>query len=1199
MRSFFHPVLAIAALLGLTFCSYGQDQEPDKVTSEARLVIQIGHTDKINSAAFSPDGKRMMTGSQDGTARLWDTQTGKELLMLQGHTKEVRAVAFSPDGQRVLTASFDSTARLWDSLTGKELLAIKGHKRYLFSAAFSPDGKHLLTGAQDGTARLWDAQSGKEQLVLKHQGEVVHAVAFSPDSTRLVTSDGKSARVWDAQNGKEVLTLQGHSEAVLAVAFSPDGKRILTGSQDHTARLWNASTGKEVRAFRGHTDTVFSVAFGPDDTRLLTGSFDRTARLWNTETGKELHVLRGHQHMVYTVAYSPDGEQVLTGSWDKTARLWDVQSGKLLGVLRSRTSAVTSAVFSPDGQRLLLGGADKTARLWDTQSGKELIVLKSNGIVNVVAFSPDGNLLLTGSADKVARLWDAQTGKELLTLKEPPAPEHALERGVIAAAFALDGKRVLTGHDDGAVRLWNTQTGKELLVLKDKKLGGRAVAFSPDGKRFLTTGGFTAYLWNAQTGKELLNFKGHRSGIEALAFSPDGKRIVTAGLDRTLRVWNAETGGKELLVLHGHTSPLRAVAFAPDGKTIVSSSVDATARLWDAQTGKEVRKFEGHAADVTSVAFAPNGKIIVTGSADNTARVWDTKTGNELCRLACFRNGTWAVSDRTGRYDASNAGDVDGLHWVVGLEPIALYQLKERYYEPGLLAKRLGLNQEPVRDVPEFRDVKLFPKVAVAQADPKTPQFDVDLTNSGGGIGRVAVLVNGKELTHDARPNGTDAKSRKLALKVDLSKDARVVPGKKNKVEVLAYNADGSLASRGLVREFDGPGATEDVKPSVYAVVVGVSKYQGDKLNLRYAAKDAEDFATALRLAADRLFGADRVHVTLLTATNADSRPTRAALVKALDALKTTKPGDLVIVYLAGHGVTQGGQDGDWHYLTADAQSGDLGEAAVRKAVSLSSADLTDLLKQSPARKQVLILDTCHSGRVVEKLTEKRDVPGSQVRALERVKDRTGMHVLAGCAADAVSYEASKYGQGLLTYSLLLGMQGAKLREGQYVDIIDLFGFAADKVPELARDIGGVQRPTIASPRGASFDVGQLTAEDRAKVPLQQVKPVIVKVNLQDEDQVRDVLGLANRVNDRLRDASAVPRGAKLVFVDSDVYPGGYLATGRYKQSGDKVVVTLKLFEGEKLIATITAEGTKGQPDELAAKIAEEVEKKLVTSSGK
>ena len=178
-------------------------------------------------------------------------------------------------------------------------------------------------------------------------------------------------------------------------------------------------------------------------------------------------------------------------------------------------------------------------------------------------------------------------------------------------------------------------------------------------------------------------------------------------------------------------------------------------------------------------------------------------------------------------------------------------------------------------------------------------------------------------------------------------------------------------------------------------------------------------------------------------------------------------------------------------------------------------------------------------------------------------------------------------------------MRGAKLREGEYVDIVDLFAFAADKVPELARDIGGVQRPTIASPRGSSFDVGQLTAADRTKVPLQSAKPVVLRANFQDEKRVRDVLGLSKLVDDRLREASAAPRAAKLVFVDAAEFPGALLAAGRYKQDGDKVTVRVTLFEGDKEKATIVVEGTASQPDELAARIAADVEKKLASGGGK
>jgi len=1208
MRTLFHSPL-LAAVLSLLWVCACVGQEPAPENREPRLVVQIGHSGPVNSVVFSPDEKFLLTGGSDHTARLWDARTGEELLAFRGHepvvnstggTIGVTSVAFAPDGQRVLTGSGDSTARLWDAQTGKELLALKGHPSDVTSVKFSPDGKQLLTGSGDQTARLWDAQTGQELLALKGHTDSVTSVAFSPDGKQFLTGSGdQTARLWDAQTGKELLALKGHNDWLNSVAFAPDGKRVLTGGNDRSARLWDAQTGKELLALKGHTSEVTSVAFAPDSKRVLTGSRDNTARLWDAQTGKELLALKGHKEPLEAVAFAPDGKRVLTGSWDKTARLWDAQTGQeLLALKGHNTSDVGSVAFAPDGKQLLTGSGDQTARLWDAQTGKELLTLKGHtGRLTSVAFAPDGKRILTGSWDNTARLWDAQTGQELFTLKG-----HAGR--LTSVAFAPDGKRVLTGSCDHTARLWDTQTGKELLALKGHTWFVNSVAFAPDGKRVLT-GSYdkTARLWDARTGKELLTFRGHRAWVTAVAFAPDGKHVLTGTWDEAARLWDAQTG-QELLTFKGPANLVSAVVFSRDGQRLLTGSDDGTARLWDAETGKELLALKGHTFIVSSVAFAPDGKQILTGSFDNTARLWDATTGQELCRMISFTGGGWAVVDTAGRYDASNGGDVEGLHWVVGRETIALKQLKERYYDPGLLAKYLGFNKEPLREVAAFRDVKLYPAVAVAQVDPRKPRLDVKLTNRGGGIGRVVVLVNGKELTADARPRGADANAAKLDLQLDLSADPRLVPGQKNQLEVLAYNGDGYLCSRGLTREFDGPGTAAADPPTLQAVIVGVSKYRGERLALRYAAKDAEDFATALRLAAGRFLDPDkdhpeRVRITMMTGADADTRPSRANLVKALEALKATKPGDIVVVYLAGHGVTQGGQDGDWHYLTADAQSADLSDPEVRKQVSLSSAELTEFLKASPARKQVLVLDTCHSGRLVEKLTERRDVPGSQVRALERVKDRTGMHVLAGCAADSVSYEATRYGQGLLTYSLLLGMRGAKLREGEYVDVVDLFGYAADKVPELARDIGGVQRPLIASPRGASFDIGRLTAEDRAQVPLQSVKPVLLRAVFQLEKPARDSLGLSRGVNDRLRQASSAARGARLVFVDADEFPGGVEVSGRYKIDGDKVTVSVSLFQGGRELPPFSVEGAAGKPDELAEKIAAEVEKALAVIGGK
>jgi hypothetical protein len=305
-------------------------------------------------------------------------------------------------------------------------------------------------------------------------------------------------------------------------------------------------------------------------------------------------------------------------------------------------------------------------------------------------------------------------------------------------------------------------------------------------------------------------------------------------------------------------------------------------------------------------------------------------------------------------------------------------------------------------------------------------------------------------------------------------------------------------------------------------------------------------------------------------------------------------PEDLVVIYLAGHGVTYGGQDGDFFFLCSDAHTAQLADPGLRASTAISSAQLTSLVNQIPALKQVLVLDTCAAGRFIDKLTEKRNVSSTQIRALDRLKDRTGMYVLAGCAADRVSYEATRYGQGLLTYSILLGMRGAALREGEFVDVSRLFDFTTDKVPELARDIGGIQRPLTAVPRsGASFDIGQVSYEDKSAIPLQPVRPVLIRSNFQDELRFRDSLGLSKAVNALLREESARGGDAVVLYVESDEFPGAYELVGRYRTTGSQASVFALLLQGERDVARIEITGSPDDVPQLAQRLVEQARSHL------
>jgi hypothetical protein len=472
----------------------------------------------------------------------------------------------------------------------------------------------------------------------------------------------------------------------------------------------------------------------------------------------------------------------------------------------------------------------------------------------------------------------------------------------------------------------------------------------------------------------------------------------------------------------------------------------------------------------------------------------------------------------------------------------------------------------------------------------------IQLTNRGGGIGKVQVSINGKEVTADARGSGSDPTADSLEVTVGLANHPYLIPGRDNVIEVRAFNAEGYLSSRGVRTVYRAPGVAPTEKPTLWAVVVGTSDYASDQIDLQYAAKDAQDMAQALELGARRLFGADKVNLTLLTTLEGGKRPIRANIQAAFEQAHAAKPWDILVVYLAGHGMAVGDV---YYYLTREARSTDLTDPAIRDHVAISSEEMVRWLKQSPALKQVMMLDTCDAGTAARKLIETRNISSDQIRAMERLKDRTGFHVLMGSAANAVSYEATQYQQGLLTYALLQGMRGAALREEEFVDVSRLFQHAADTVPQLAQHVGGIQRPRIAAPKGTSFDIGQLKKADKQQIPLAQAKPMLLSPVLLNPNEGFDLLELTAKLRKELRNRSyALVQGETeafpAVFIDADEVEGAIRPSGTYIVKGEVVTANLVLVRDQEKLAQIHATGTKNQLDPfthtLVTKIIEALE---------
>jgi WD40 repeat protein/subtilase family serine protease len=576
-----------------------------------------GHTDWVNSVAFSPDGSLIASGSRDATIKLWRVSDGALVRTLTGHTDLVRSVAFSPDGSLIASGSGDATIKLWRVSDGALVRTLRGHTSGVSSVAFSPDGSLIASGSWDATIKLWRVSDGALVATLTGHRVEVNSVAFSPDGS-LLASGGYdlTIRLWRVSDGALVRTLTGHTSSVFSVAFSPDGSLIASGSVDYTIKLWRVSDGALVRTLTGHTNPVTSVAFSPDGSLIASGSWDATIRLWGVSDGALVATLTGHTDRVTSVAFSPDGSLLASGSWDRTIKLWRVSDGALVRTLTGHTDGVSSVAFSPDGSLIASGSWDRTIKLWRVSDGALVRTLTGHtSSVFSVAFSPDGSLIASVSADYTIKLWRVSDGALVRTLTG-----HT--DWVRSVAFSPDGSLIASGSVDYTIKLWRVSDGALVRTLTGHTSGVSSVAFSPDGSLIASgSGDRTIRLWRVSDGALVATLTGHTSGVSSVAFSPDGSLIASGSGDRTIRLWRVSDGAL-VATLTGHTSGVSSVAFSPDGSLLASGSVDRTIRLWRVSDGALVQTYDQETGTrVLSIQFSPNGLLFGYGRDDATVVV--------------------------------------------------------------------------------------------------------------------------------------------------------------------------------------------------------------------------------------------------------------------------------------------------------------------------------------------------------------------------------------------------------------------------------------------------------------------------------------------------------------------------------------------------------------------------------------------------
>jgi WD40 repeat protein len=1015
-----------------------------------------------------------------------------EIFVQLGHSGNVFAVAFSPDGKYLLSGSDDKTLKLWEVSTGREIRTL-WHTEGVMSVAFSPDGKYILSGSRDGTMKLWDLATGKE--IKAFSIDVWRSVVFSPDD-RYVAAGSDKVTIYDVKSGKAIKILKGHTGPISSMAFSPDGRYLVSGSEwvegkkskDNTVRLWDVETGKEIKRFTGHTKGVMSVAFSPDGEYVASGSEDKTVVMWHIKSGKKIKTFTNPQRYErFSIAFSPDGKRLIVSGLSEM-ELWDVSTSQVIATLKGNHTDPWAVIFSPDGRHVAVSAGNAVA-LWDTAFGAE--VRKFGGYVNWVNFayfSADGRKIhsasISGSASTVDLLngniinkegadgsyldnrffrqtdaasnylsiVDSKTGKEVMKINLTEAANNFIYR---VLAFSDDGRVALLA-DNGwkKVTTFDIDKKKNITTLESlEAVSLRGAAFSPNGQNVVTyspADGNSLTRWNVFTGKQLKTFKGHTNIITKIKYTSDGKYMLSGSMDNTLKLWNPQTG-KEIMSFGGHSAHdgIEAIEFSPDDKYILSGSWDGTMKLWDLATGKELQTFRGHTNRVQSVAFSPDSKYALSGSHDGTTRLWNIDTGKEIAQFISFTDGEWVIITPEGYFNASPNG-AKHLNVRVGNNVYSIDNFYEKFFNPVYVASVLqGKKVEAVADI--RKGILTPPDVKITSPEPNkefstdTVTITVSAKDTGGGIDEIRLYHNGKAIGEDTRavkivPKGNEAIKTYTVTLVDGANTFRAVGFSKDRTESNPYE---------LIVKLTAP--QKDV--SLYIFTVGINKYKNPALNLNYAEPDARGIVDFFKQKGEGLF--KKVEIGDIY----NEQATKETIISKLSQLQNTNPQDAVLIYLAGHGENINDK---WYFIPHELTYPEREEDVKTKGIS--SDELSGYIKSIKAQKILLLIDACKSGAVLIAFRGFEDR-----KALSQLSRSTGVHIVAATTKDQFAAEVKELGHGVFTYILLEGLKGKAAGKGETVTVRKLLGYIEEKLPEITKKYKQEAQYPVVDSKGMDF----------------------------------------------------------------------------------------------------------------------------------
>ena len=1191
------------------------------------LLQSFEHSDGVE-VAITHDSRYLISASLNHEIKVWDLEQGVLYKTLLKHEHALSCIKISPDGNWLVSGDQEGTIILWNSKTWEPEQVYEIKSGYVSEICFDHKGKWFAVTAGGSVCVLGYTSN---QLLFNLQGHSgkVHAITIADNDQWLLSSSWDStARLWNMANGKTVMNFRGHTNSVFDAQFSPDQKNIVTASCDNTIKIWDIKSGKNTKTLEGHEDWVTKLRFSPDGKLLFSLSFDNTARIWAYPSGQLQQVLKGHKDNLYFIAVLKKTPKLIIGSYDNDISSWDIKGGKLNFYFGIHNETITSASISHNGKYSVTTYRDGRLKLIELATGN--VIFNINGHDNWATsaiFSKNDSILISSGTDNRIKIWQLPSGKLVAEGKGDASDIHAI------LVLSKDGRFILS-YGGETFSVFDQVSGNRLKYQKRGTIWNSPV-ISNTGKFVAELAAGQILVYETDSGRIVKRCKISAAYPGSIFFSPDDQQILCT--DHTLRVFDmtvtdtTEENGQSIsdtsfvlykafwlkekntillidtamqlrftdFITHqtkkiikpdrycleaGSDQHVQTIIISDDEKYFASGYTDYF-RLWDIGNGKCLGKYPGD-----NFMFIPGSeKFLLTnrGALD----MYDIKTGSLVYKHFITGEMDYIVMDSLGRFDGTEMARKQ-LYFTCGKEKIELESVKDQLWVPNLAERKMNGEVINAKTVNELNICGLTPEVE--DVGSTMLEYNFKIKPRRGGLGETVVYINGIEAKRYQQSNLIkNGNSYNLKIRKDELRNF-LVKGKENGVTVKAYTADNSISSRGLVITEDKTKETS-MPPNLYAVMVGVSDYKGDELDLKYAAKDATDISAALSSAARKLLNTDgKEHVFMYNLTTAKEHyqlPEKNSIKKLMEEIgRKATANDILFIFFAGHGVMNGEADKkQFYFLTSDAST--LSTADAVKDVGISTAELVEWMKPQniKAQKRILIFDACNSGQAINdiagnELVVRNDDKAQQIKAIDKLNEKSGLFILSASASNQSAYEMGRYAQGLLTYSLLkaIKQQPDILNQGKYLDVSKWFNAVKESVADLAKESGARQEPQIVS--NTNFNIGVVDEEVMAKIILPQEKPLFTASNFQNSDEAADGdnLDLSKLINLQLNEISFRGIDNKIVYVTATNSPDAFTLGGRYDVKGNEVSVRISIKRNNEIRYRFEEKGTKDMLKELA-----------------